>query len=233
MRNRLLLGLAILCLAVAVPAAWAQGNNKPAAQSGNSSSDKDSFRDYISPYIGIDGGGTLFGAANVGAAIKGLDPGTPKAYGIALGFWGKGILSGELDFAYHKNFFGPENQNIFTAGNGSGTLGSNALMTITANFVINPSIDIGAMRIRPYVFVGGGLMRSTIDGFTNLGGNADNRGIVDVGGGLQFYPHKRIGIRADFRYNIGVGAGGKGGNGWGWMDDWKFYRIVIGPAFTF
>jgi len=231
MRTRLVLGLAILCLALAIPAAWAQGNT-PQAQS-STNNDKDSFRDYIAPYIGFDSGGTLFGSANVGSALKGLDPGIPRVYGIAVGFWGKGMLSGELDFAYHQNFFGPENQNIFTTGNGTGTLGSNNLMTITASFVINPSIDAGPVRIRPYVFIGGGLMRSTISGFADLGGNVNNRGIVDIGGGLQFYPHKRIGIRADFRYNIGVGAGGSGGNGWGWMDTWRFYRFVIGPSFTF
>jgi opacity protein-like surface antigen len=230
MRTRLVFGLAILCLALAVPTAWAQ-TSTPQTQSQSSTNDKDSFRDYLAPYIGFDTGGSLFKAADAPAALKGLDPGNPRVYGIAVGFWGKGMLSGELDFAYHKDFFGPEGSPfIFT--NQTGAIGSNNLMTITASFVINPSIDIGSQRIRPYVLVGGGLMRSTISGFGNLGGNVDNRGIVNIGGGLQYYFHKRVGVRADFRYNIGVGAE-TSGSGWGWMNTWNFYRFVIGPAFTF
>jgi opacity protein-like surface antigen len=228
MRTFPVLGLAVLCLTLAVPTAWAQAN-APQVQSSNN--DKDSFRDYIAPYIGVDGGGTLFKAVSSPSQLKGLDPGNPRVYGIAVGFWGKGMLSGELDFCYHKDFFGPEGS-PYIFSNQSRTLGSNNLITITASFVINPSIDIGSQRIRPYVFIGGGLMRSNISDFTNLGGNVDNRGIVDIGGGLQYYPHKRIGIRADFRYNIGVGANASG-SGYGWMDNWKFYRLVIGPAFTF
>ncbi|HEY3381934.1 MAG TPA: hypothetical protein VGK32_09220 [Vicinamibacterales bacterium] len=227
MRTCLVLGLATFCLALAVPASWAQTNAQQ-AQAQSFKNDKDSLRDYISPYIGLDTGGTLFKAAT---PLGGLDQGNPKVFGVALGFWGKGMLSGELDFAYHKDFFGPVGSPyIFT--NQRGTLGSNNLMTITGSFVINPSIDIGSQRIRPYVLVGGGLMRSTIEGFSNLGKNTDNRGIVNVGGGLQYYPVKRVGIRADFRYNLGVGANSSD-NGWGWMDNWNFYRFVVGPAFTF
>jgi opacity protein-like surface antigen len=230
MRTRLVLGLVILCLVLAVPTTWAQGNNQQAQSSNSKNDEKDSFRDYLSPYIGMDTGGTLFKSVT---PLGGLNQGTPTVYGVAIGFWGKGMLSGELDFAYHKNFFGPEGTTfIFDATKPGAAVGSNNLMTITASFVINPSIDIGSQRIRPYVFVGGGLMRADIKGFTNLGGNVNNRGIVDIGGGIQYYPHKRIGLRVDVRYNLGVGANNSD-KGYGWMDKWNFFRIVVGPSFTF
>jgi len=225
MRTRVVFGVVILYFALAVPATWAQTSKAPQQPSRDETT---SFRDYLAPYVGMDGGPTLFKEAS---PLAGFDQGTPRAYGVAIGFWGRGVLSGELDVAYHRNFFGPPGTPyVFTGG--TGTFGSNSLITVTASFVVNPSIDAGRMRIRPYIFAGGGLMRSRVSGFVQFGKDTDNRGVLDLGAGLQLYPHKRIGIRADFRYNVG-GTADSSENGWGWMDRWSFYRFVIGPSFTF
>ena len=55
--------------------------------------------------------------------------------------------------------------------------------------------------------------------------------MIDVAGGVYFYPIKRIGVRTDFRFFRGVGANGSD-KGYG-LSDWTFYRITIGVAIAF
>lgn len=107
-------------------------------------------------------------------------------------------------------------------------------MTATLNFVVGPTFFIGEnMRIRPYGLIGGGLMRSQIDEFAEhlSFSDVDNRGVIDIAGGVYFYPIKRIGIRGDVRFFRGVGANGSD-KGFG-LSDWNFYRVSIGAAIAF
>jgi len=208
MRSHRLLALAIgVCLLV--PAlALAQGTPR----------DPDEYADYIAPYIGVNFGGDLFKSG----VYEEFGKDNPRAMGLAVGFWGKGMISGELDFCYNPEFFGPKE-----------IASNNDLMTVTASFVINPTIDFGSQRIRPYFLVGGGLMRARIEDFKILGKDVKNKGVVDVGGGVQYYFHPRIGVRADIRYFMGVGADDSKDSGWGWIEDWNYFRATIGVAFTF
>lgn len=248
MRVRVLLGL-ILCLALVAPAvalAQSSGAADPQqAQAQNPSasatqaqvnqhkdrSDKDKNRDYLMVYVGRNFGGDMF--KNFTAS----DRGAPRTYGVALGFWGKGALSGEFDFGYHPQFFGKASAPSPWGLTGN-TVGNNNLMTFTASFVIHPvSIDPGTVRIRPYVLVGGGLARATISDFAKFF-NSDKRnvGVVDAGGGLQIYPIHQFGIRADVRYFKGVGANKSSDsitNGWGWLNTWNWWRVTVGAGFAF
>jgi len=175
------------------------------------------YNDYIAFYYGVNFGGALFEES----PFEAFDTNNPKALGVAVGFWGNGMLSGELDFCYSPEFFGPKDE-----------VSDNNLMSVTASFVINPTIRFGSQRIRPYVLVGGGLMRTRIADFKILGKDVKNQGVVDVGGGVQYYFHPRIGVRGDLRYFMGVG-GKDDDDGWGFFEDWNYYRGTIGIAFTF
>jgi len=109
------------------------------------------------------------------------------------------------------------------------------MLTATLNFVVGPTFFIGEkMRIRPYGLVGGGLMRSTIKEFAQYLSFNDTRnlGVVDIAGGVYFYPIRRLGVRGDFRYFKGIGANDSAA-GWGAITGWDYYRISIGAAIAF
>jgi opacity protein-like surface antigen len=215
------LSLAVLCLALLVPPVALADQD---GQSGSRS--KDENTDYICVYYGVNFGGDLFASG----PFKSVAFSNPKAMGVAIDFWGPGVISAEVDFAYYPAFFGATD----TIVNGLG-LGDNNLMTATASLVIHPAmIQSKSQRVRPYVVIGGGLMRSTISGFAKyLGKDVRNTGVVDVGGGIQYYFHPNIGVRGDFRYFKGVGANSNDPDGWGWMENWNFFRATAGIAFAF
>jgi hypothetical protein len=184
---------------------------------------EDTPQDALIGFIGYNAGGSLLSAIQE----AGTSGSKPRAMGASLLFWGPGVLAGELDFGYNPDFY--EN---FTDVVPSGATSN--LETITLNFVLGPTFFIGeSMRVRPYVLVGGGLMRSKISEFVEhlSFGDTDNRGVIDFAGGLYFYPIKRIGIRGDVRMFRGVGANGSD-KGYG-LSDWTFYRITIGVALAF
>ncbi len=175
------------------------------------------YYDYIAFYYGVNFGGDLFAAG----PFESFDLENPKALGIAVGFLGAGLFSGELDFSYSPEFFGPEE-----------TVSDNNLMSLTLSLVMNPTIRFGSQKIRPYLLVGGGLMRTRIEDFDVFGADVRNQGVVDVGGGLQYYFHPRVGLRGDLRFFKGVGANDDD-DGWGWVDDFNYFRATAGIAFTF
>ncbi len=183
-------------------------------------------QDAIVPYVGFNFGGGLFSDVNISGDLKTK----PRVYGASLLFWGPGVIAGELDLGYNPNFY-----RDFSFGDVRDVSNSNVL-TLTANFVVGPTIYINDnMRLRPYGLVGGGLMRSTIEDFAKHLSFKDkqNTGVVDVAGGVYFYPIPRIGIRTDFRYFKGVGANKDKAQGWGYLENWNYYRVTIGAAIAF
>jgi hypothetical protein len=184
---------------------------------------EDTPQDALIGFIGYNAGGSLLSAIQE----AGTSGSKPKAMGASLLFWGPGVLAGELDFGYNPDFY-----RTFTNVVASGATSN--LETITLNFVLGPTFFVGeSMRVRPYVLVGGGLMRSKISEFVEHLSfhDTDNRGVIDFAGGLYFYPIKRVGIRGDVRMFRGVGANGSD-KGYG-LSDWTFYRISIGVALAF
>jgi hypothetical protein len=182
-------------------------------------------QDAIVPFVGFNFGGGLFSNVNVLGDLKAK----PRALGVSMLFWGPGILAGELDFGYNPNFYSDLNAVVAPGANTN-------MLTLTANFVIGPTIFIGEnMRVRPYGLVGGGLMRSKIDEFIQHLSFKDkqNMGVVDFAGGVYFYPIKRIGIRTDLRYFKGVGANKNKAEGWGYLDNWTYLRLTFGAAVAF
>jgi hypothetical protein len=213
----------ILMLAIIPVAALAQQTQQTKTKKTSDESKNDTHQDAIVPFIGFNAGGTLLDAISKSTNSSPK----PKAYGASILFWGPGILAGEADYGYNPKFY-ESFKNVVASG------ASGNLQTITLNFVVGPTFFIGEnMRVRPYGLIGGGLMRSKIDEFAqHLSFNdVDNRGVIDIAGGLYFYPIKRIGIRGDVRYFRGVGANGSD-KGYG-LSDWSFYRVSIGAAIAF
>src|SRR5438309_2818303 len=96
----------------------------------------------------------------------------PKAWGLQLDWWQRGILGAELDFGYSKNFLG--------------TLSGANLLTLTANAIIGPWARFGDhSALRPYFVIGGGLQRTSAGGFTSFGATSSNRGVLGIGGGAN------------------------------------------------
>lgn len=168
---------------------------------------------YLVPYWNSNSGGTMFFDE---------DRKSSQGYGLSFTFWGRGILSAEVDFNYNPSFFGD-----------SSDYDTNNLMTFTVSGIIGPWIQAGSMRIRPYAVIGGGLLRSTIEEFATVGWKTNqNRGVVDAGGGVLWLFTRNIGIRGDARYRMGVGAKDDE-DGWGMLDAWKFLRLSAGVALAF
>ena len=179
-------------------------------------------QDAFVPFIGYNAGGALLDAIS----LAGSGTSKPRSYGASILFWGPGLLAGELDFGYNPNFF--ENFDLTQVGSSSN------LQTFTLNFVLGPTFFIGEnMRVRPYALIGGGLMRSKIEEFAQhlSFSDANNFGVVDIAGGVYFYPIKRVGVRGDVRYFRGVGANDSE-KGYGLLD-WTVYRVTIGVALAF
>jgi hypothetical protein len=174
--------------------------------------------DALVGFVGRNFGGHLFDGTT------GLDSSNnPRAYGASILFWGPGVIAAELDYGYNPEFFGPKDD-----------VSENNLISITMSAIVGPTIPLtDTMRLRPYFVIGGGLIRSKISEFADLGlKDTNNRGVVDVGGGLYYYFLSHLGVRGDIRYFRGVGANDTD-NGWGFLDHWDYYRGTIGLAIAF
>jgi hypothetical protein len=208
--------LAILLVSPA--AALAQSGALPPPQPAPSSTTNEGFDNYVSIYYNLNFGGQLF------KDLEDLDAHSgSQGFGFALTFWGRGKFSAEVDLNYNPKFY-----------DSGADVGSNNAITLTMSAIIGPWINQGgSQRVRPYFVVGGGLMRSSFSDFADVGWKTtENIGVVDVGGGLIYFFHPRVGIRGDIRYRYGVGANDTAG-GWGWVSDRNYWRGAFGASFAF
>jgi len=132
---------------------------------------------FISPFVGTNfGNNTGNGRINVGGNV---------------GWMGSGVIGVEGDFGYAPNFFGDQ-----------GVFGSNSVIDVMGNLIVG--IPVGGTRgvgVRPYGTIGGGLMRSHIDGASNNAGSfTDNEFGLNAGVGVMGYFSNHLGLRGDVRY---------------------------------
>lgn len=131
---------------------------------------------YISPFIGVNfGNSSGNGRMNAGADV---------------GWLSNGIIGVEGDFGYAPSFFGNK-----------GTFGANSVMDVMGNVVV--AAPIGARRgasVRPYVTVGVGLLRSTIDGVAGGASVSDSEMGLNAGAGAMGFLSPHFGLRGDVRY---------------------------------
>jgi opacity protein-like surface antigen len=108
-------------------------------------------------------------------------------FGARLGVLGGEIFGGEVDVGYTPDFYG------------QGTVfDSSSVLTVMGNVVVG--LPLGP--VRPY-FVGGiGLIRRTLDYVPGQaqGGVTDSRAAYSIGGGVNLFISKQVGINADLRY---------------------------------
>lgn len=132
---------------------------------------------YISPFIGTNfGNNSGNGRLNVG---------------LNAGWMGSGIVGAEVDFGYAPDFFGDQ-----------GTFGSNSVTDLMGNLIVG--IPVGGTRgagFRPYATIGGGLLRTRLDGPAGTGSSfSSNEAGINAGAGVMGFVANHVGFRGDVRY---------------------------------
>ena len=131
---------------------------------------------YLVPFIGFD-----FGQDSRCPDTSSCDNRTSN-WGVTFGT-ANVLLGFEEEFAYAKDFFGPE------------SVQSGSVLTLMSNLVIGPRIAF----IRPFGVIGVGLMKTHVDLSLNDIATSDNSFGWDAGGGLEI-SGAHFGIRGDVRY---------------------------------
>jgi opacity protein-like surface antigen len=167
---------------------------------------------WVTPWIG-----SAFGSS--------IDNGR-GTFGVSAGGMGAGIVGGEVDFGYNPSFFGTQND-----------FGNNSVLNFMGNLIVG--VPIGGthgMGLRPYVVGGVGLIRTQIDGNSNLFRPAasDNMFGWDAGAGVMGFFNDHIGLRGEVRYlrgthdmNTSTGVNSIDFNG----NKLHFWRPSIGVVF--
>ncbi len=132
---------------------------------------------YISPFIGTNfGNNSANGRLNVG---------------LNAGWMGSGIIGAEVDFGYAPDFFGDQ-----------GTFGSNSVTDLMGNLIVGiPVGGTSGAGFRPYATIGGGLLRTRLDGPAGTNSSfSTNQGGMNAGVGVMGFVANHVGIRGDVRY---------------------------------
>jgi hypothetical protein len=140
---------------------------------------------FVTPFIGVN-----FAGATGTTLVNAVDDNSKLAYGVSLGYMGKGVIGFEEDVAYSPRF-------VAAAVN----VGQTNVFTLMSNLIIG--IPIGGQTgagVRPYVLGGVGLLRTNVE--RSLAAVAlDRNGIgFDLGGGVNVYFSDHLGVRGDLRY---------------------------------
>jgi opacity protein-like surface antigen len=134
---------------------------------------------FISPFVGFNFGGDQSAdcVSLTNCEEKRLD------WGVAFGST-SGILGFEEEIAYSKDFFGK-----------TGT-SNNSVLTLMSNLML----VVPAGPIRPYGVIGLGLIRPHNEFNANGLDLSDNALGYDIGGGVNIFLTRGVGIRGDVRH---------------------------------
>jgi opacity protein-like surface antigen len=133
---------------------------------------------FLSPLIGYDFGGDSGCPDITGCENKHLN------VGVSVGGVGR-VIGTELELAYARNFFG----DIPGA--------SSSVLTFMASAMLAPRFG----PVQPYALVGLGLVKAHVEfSATSLLDSTSNHFGWDVGGGLNVFPARHVGVRGDVRY---------------------------------
>lgn len=179
----------------------------------------------LTPFLGWNFGGSADVNGSGGTTFsnkfeKKLD------YGASLTGMGGGAVGFEVDFGYSPNFF----ESSTTASGFRFTNKSN-VTTLTGNLVVGAHSG----SVRPYVVGGVGLLRTNVQDFAEVfDAQSKNDFGMDVGGGLNCFFSKNVGLRGDVRYFRGFRGTSDSGNPTGiTVSDFKFWRGSVGLALKF
>jgi opacity protein-like surface antigen len=163
---------------------------------------------FISPFVGFNFGGDSSNCASITSCEE-----KRLNWGVSLGTV-NGVFGFEEEIGYASQFFGK------TPG------GDNAMLTLMSNLMI----VIPAGPIQPYGIIGLGLMRSHAQ-FNTSSLSLDNNSLGwDIGGGLNIFLGRSIGVRGDVRrlktlQDVTLGVFGN--------DKVEFWRASAGLVFRF
>jgi hypothetical protein len=165
---------------------------------------------YLTPYIG----------SSFNSTFDDYDFGTKLHYGAALTWLGSGGIGFEVDFGYAPTFFEEGEDELFdfeSRGN---------VTTLMGNLVLGG----GGGGLRPYASGGLGLMRSRIEGISDLFDYTDNGFGVNVGGGVRV-GSGNFGVKGDVRYfrQLSELSPFDGFD----LGDFSFWRGTVGLSFGF
>lgn len=133
---------------------------------------------YLTPYVG----------SSFNSTFDDYEFGTKLHYGATLTHFGSAV-GFEVDFGYSPTFFEPGEDELFdfeSRGN---------VTTLMGNLVLGG----GGGGFKPYASGGIGLMRSRIEGFSELLDWSDNGFGMNVGAGVRV-GGGHFGLRGDIRY---------------------------------
>jgi len=173
---------------------------------GAASSTTASAQTYVSGFVGVPAGGD---------SVE-----RQPTYGGSFGTLGGG-LGFELDLGYTPDFFDTEDIS------GVGT----NLTTIMGNLMIAPG---RGSAFRPYLTVGGGLIRSDVSGLDDVFDDLSTNDFgINAGGGIFVFLNDNVAIRGDARYFRSLTD--EDDNDFFDVDlgDFNFWRISAGVALAF
>jgi opacity protein-like surface antigen len=132
---------------------------------------------FVTPFIGFNFGGDSTNCASLTSCDD-----KRVNWGVGLGTT-SGIFGVEEEFAYAPNFFGT-------------TSGDNAVLTLMSNLLV----VIPAGPIHPYGLIGIGLVRPHAQ--LNASSLASDQNTLgwDIGGGVNIFFGKTVGVRGDVRH---------------------------------
>ena len=164
---------------------------------------------YLTPYFG----------SSFNSSLDDYDFGTKMHYGASLTHFGSGV-GFEVDFGYSPTFFEPGEDDFFdfeSKGN---------VTTLMGNLVVGG----GGGGFKPYASGGIGLMRSRIEGVSELLDWEDNGFGVNIGAGLRV-GGGHFGLRGDIRYfrQLSDLSPFDGLD----LGDFSFWRSTVGVSFGF
>lgn len=151
----------------------------------------------IKPFLGVTFGG--------GTTIVDLEhaTGQPK---LAIGVTGAllaDVIGIEVDVARTPGFFQSGDEHLVQRSSAT---------TVTGGIIVAAPRHLTEYTLRPYLTLGGGLMRARIDDTLGVLRVEANLPAIDAGGGATGFLTKRIGLSWDLRYFRSVG-GKIGGTG--------------------
>jgi opacity protein-like surface antigen len=181
----------------------------------------------ITPFAGWNFGG----AADINTGSSGSQTSSTFErkvnYGASLARMGSGPIGFEIDFAYSPNFF-----ETSTPPSGFFKFSEDStLTTLTGNVIIG----VHSGSIRPYVVGGVGLIRTTLQDFSErfpMKSKSDFG--LDVGGGVMGFFSDNAGLRGDVRYFRSLRDTSYSENPGGVaLSDFAFWRASFGVSFKF
>lgn len=144
-----------------------------------------------------------------------------QTFGVGVGSMG-GMAGFEIDFGRTPHFFGEEDE-----------LGTNNVTTLMFNLMLSAPLDRGGAGLRPYALGGVGLIKSRLEGLSELVDIDANDFGMDLGFGVIGFVGRGFGVRGDLRYFRNLSDTQPNGEIDIDLGDFSFWRATVGATLRF